>query len=75
MNRAEIQNLYIRVCRDSGFRLNYVAAAQIAASAGGFHPMDVWIAMPSLSVMQEIARGEHPASLPTPVEPEEETRA
>ena len=61
MTRTEIQNLYIRVCRDSGWQMDYIEAAKLAARVGGFHPMDVWIAMPSLSTMREIAHGDHPA--------------
>jgi len=61
LSREQIRNLYIRVCRDSGFQLDYARAAQLAAKVGGFHPMDVWTALPSLSTMRAIAAGDHPA--------------
>lgn len=60
-DRKTIQDIYIRVCRDSGFGLDYIAAAQLAAKVVGIHPLDIWIAMPSLSVMEEIATGAHPS--------------
>jgi len=60
--RKFIQDLYIRVCRDSGFNMDYIRAAHFAGMVGGFHAMDVWIAMPSLEVMQQIAKGTHPAA-------------
>lgn len=60
--RKFIQDLYIRVCRDSGFAMEYTRAAHFAGKVGGFHAMDVWTAMPSLQVMEQIAKGEHPAA-------------
>lgn len=64
MNREERklrQELFIRVCKDSRFQLDYVRAAALAGAAGGFPALDVWLAMPSLGVMEEIAAGTHPA--------------
>jgi hypothetical protein len=58
--RKFIQDLYIRICRDSLFKMDFVAAAQIAGKVGDFHPMEVLMALPSMDVMMEIARGEHP---------------
>jgi hypothetical protein len=46
-----IQELFIRVCRDSGFTLDAARAAGVAAIAFGCHPLEVWMAMPSLDVM------------------------
>lgn len=60
--REDLQAVFIRVCRDSGFRLDYARAAQLAAKVLGAHPMDIWIALPSLDVMQQIAEGSHPAA-------------
>jgi hypothetical protein len=57
-----IQELFIRVCRDSGFTLDAARAAGVAAIAFGCHPLEVWMAMPSLDVMNEIAAGKHPAA-------------
>jgi hypothetical protein len=61
MERKAIQDLYIRVCRDSGWNMRCEEAAKLAAKVGGFHPMDVWTALPSLDTMRKIAAGEHPA--------------
>jgi hypothetical protein len=57
--RKFIQDLYIRACRDSGWQIEFTQAACLAARVGGFHAMDVWTAMPSMTVMGQIARGEH----------------
>lgn len=66
--RKFIQDLYIRVCRDSGFMMDFTRAAAFAGKVGGFHPMDVWTAMPDLDTMRKIAAGDHPAAHkePTP---------
>jgi hypothetical protein len=61
MTKEQIRQLYIRVCRDSGFRMDMFRAAAFAGAVGGFHAMDVWLAMPSLQVMEQIADGTHPA--------------
>jgi hypothetical protein len=50
------------VCRDSGFSLDLHRACALAAKVLGKHPLDVWMAMPSLDVMFEIAAGAHPAA-------------
>lgn len=60
-DRDTIQKFYIRMCRDSGFRLSADTAAKLTAMAFNCHPLEVWLAMPSLSVMDEIAAGTHPA--------------
>jgi hypothetical protein len=58
--RKFIQDLYIRICRDSGWQMEFAQAAHLAGKVGGFHAIDVWSAMPSMTVMEQIARGEHP---------------
>lgn len=62
MARDTIQQLFIRLCRDSGFRLDGVRAARLTAAVLGIHPLDVWLAMPCLDVMNDIAAGKHPAA-------------
>jgi hypothetical protein len=64
MGRELIQSVFIRVCRDSGFGLDAVRAADLTAMMLGLHPLEIWIAMPSFSVMEEIAAGRHPAARP-----------
>lgn len=56
------QDVFIRVCRDSGYQMDARNAAILAAKVVGCHPLDIWKAMPDLSVMARIARGEHPAA-------------
>lgn len=60
--RTTLQQLFIRVCRDSGFRLEATRAAVLAARAAGRHPLEIWMALPSLDVMAQIAAGTHPAA-------------
>jgi hypothetical protein len=62
MTRVEIQSVYIRVCQDSNFGLDAIAAAQIAAGAAKLSPLEIWVAVGSLDAMDRIARGEHPAA-------------
>lgn len=66
IDRKTLQQLYIRVCRDSGFKLDLHRACALAAAAAGKHPMDIWLAMPSLDVMFEIAAGTHPTATQAP---------
>jgi len=63
--RELIQQIYIRVCRDSAFTLDLHRACALAAKIVGKHPLDIWMAMPSLDVMFGIAAGTHPAALRT----------
>lgn len=60
--RETMQQVYIRVCRDSGFQLDMHRAAALAAKIVGKHPIDIWCSMPGLDVMAEIAAGTHPAA-------------
>lgn len=62
-DRETKQQMFIRVCRDSRFALDAVRAAGVAALALRCHPLEIWLAMPSLSVMDDIAAGRHPAAL------------
>ncbi len=57
-----LQQIYIRVCRDSGFQLDPHRACALAAKIVGKHPLEIWMAMPSLDVMSEIAAGKHPSA-------------
>lgn len=58
--RDLVQQVFIRVCRDSGFTLATQEAAALAAGALGLSPLQIWMAMPSLDVMDKIAAGTHP---------------
>lgn len=59
--RKLIQDVYIRVCRDSGFRESFTRAAKITATLLGIHPLQVWVAFGRLETMEEVAAGTHPA--------------
>lgn len=59
--RKTVQDVFIRVCRDSGFRLEATRAAHLAAKMLGISAFEVWTAM-DLDVMRRIASGEHPAA-------------
>lgn len=59
-DRKFIQDTYIRVCVDSGFRLEYIEAAKFVASLLKIHPIEVWVAMGYMDRMEEIATGRHP---------------
>ena len=59
--RKKIQDVFIRVCRDSGFQLEATRAANLASDALGIHPLQVLTAMGSMEAMERVATGEHPA--------------
>jgi hypothetical protein len=61
-DRTEKQKFFIRVCRDSGFKLDAINAAGIAAQAIGCSPLQIWVAVGSLDTMDAIASGNHPAA-------------
>lgn len=62
MDRKSRQDAFIRVCQDSGFQLETDRAAHLAGSVVGCSALEIWLAMPSMSVMDEIAAGTHPAA-------------
>lgn len=62
MTREQIQQVFIRTCRDSGFSLESSRAANVAARVANISPLEVWTAIGSLEMMDRIASGEHPAA-------------
>ena len=60
-DRRLIQQIFIRLCRDSDFRLEPDQAAILTGQTCGYHPLEVWMAMGSIDVMERVASGEHPA--------------
>lgn len=60
-SRDEIQQLYIRICRDSRFTIGYLQAAILAGEVLKISPIEVWTSLGSLDTMEEIAKGIHPA--------------
>lgn len=62
LDRKLRQDVYIRVCRDSGFTLDYVRASVIAAMMLKCSPLEIFFALPGLPVAEQIADGTHPAA-------------
>jgi hypothetical protein len=60
-DRKAITDLHVRVCRDSGYRLESVRAAHFVADLLKMSALEVWIAMGSLDVTQRVADGTHRA--------------
>lgn len=63
----DLRDLYIRVCRDSGFRMEASRAAILAASILGLSGIEVWLDL-GLDNMERIANGTHPALSDAPVQ-------
>jgi hypothetical protein len=61
VERKTITGLYIRICADSGYSLEFDRAAALAGNVLGIHPLEVYNAIGVLSTMQKIAVGDHPA--------------
>lgn len=58
--RKTRQQLFIRICRDSGWRLSAVEAAKLAGSVLNIHPFEVYAAFGDMQIMDKVASGEHP---------------
>lgn len=58
--RNTITLAFIRVCRDSQFKLEFERAAALAAGTLGISPLEVWVACGSMEDMRQIAAGTHP---------------
>lgn len=62
--RKLAQDVFIRVCRDSGFQLDMFRAAALAGSALGTNALGLWTRMAiGFDVMEQIAAGTHPAAI------------
>lgn len=61
MTRKQIQDIYIRVCRDSQFTLDAQRAAILVGMMLNKSPLEVWLNM-DINVMERVASGEHPAA-------------
>ena len=58
--RKEIQDLYIRICRDSLFKMDYIRVAHFVADMLKISAIEVWMAFSNMSTMERIAAGTHP---------------
>lgn len=54
-----MQEVYIRLCRDSAFTIDPVVCAHVAARMLDRHPIDIWLAL-DWDNMVTIANGSHP---------------
>lgn len=62
MTRQQIQAAYIRICRDSHFKMDWAQAAKFTADLFSISTFDIWVAFGDTKVMQQVAIGEHPAT-------------
>ena len=61
--RGLTQQLFVRVCRDSGFRLSVAQACHFTAKLRKTSPIAVWVAL-GFDNMERIANGTHPCLAP-----------
>lgn len=59
LDRKTIQDVYIRVCKDSGFGLDMFMAAKIAADTLNISSLEIGFAF-GMDTLEKIAKGEHP---------------
>jgi len=57
--RKQIQDFYIRTCRDSGFKMSFSEAAHFAGKLLQLTALEIAATFPSIDVMKEIAAGTH----------------
>ena len=56
------QDVFVRICKDSNFHMDYVEVAHLAAKMLKCSPLEIWMAFSSLGQMEEIALGKHPVT-------------
>ena len=57
----KIRDVYIRVCRDAGFKMDAVRVAHFVGSMFKVSALEVAAAFPYIHVMVEVANGSHAA--------------
>ena len=62
VDRKTIQDIYIRVCKDSEFEMEYIQVAIFVAGLLNITPFEVYAAFGDLRTMGEVASGIHPAT-------------
>lgn len=60
MDADAIQNVYIRIARDSQFRMDHIEVAKLAGAVLALHPFEVYCTFPYMDVMKDVAEGNHP---------------
>lgn len=58
INNKTITEMYERVCKDSGYKLDMQKAATLTASVLKISPLEVWIGVGSVDKMIQIASGD-----------------
>jgi hypothetical protein len=61
LTRTQMQDMFIQICKDSGYTMKFTDVAIILAKVVKISAVEIWMAFPSMSVMAEIAVGKHPA--------------
>ena len=59
VERKQIQDVYVRLCRDSKFTMDYIQVAILTASMLKIQPLEVWGAL-DFNQMEQLADGTHP---------------
>ena len=67
VNPKLVQDLFVRISRDSGYNLSATRVAHFAGDMLGITALEVWGYMPSIAVMEKVASGEHAACKAAPV--------
>jgi hypothetical protein len=57
-DRETIQKLFIRICKDSGYQLDFVQAAYLTGKILAISALEVWIAFADVKLMERISNGE-----------------
>lgn len=58
--RRHVQEMYIRICRDSGFTMHWHRAAVFAAELCDISALELWTLFGDYKTMKAIAKGEDP---------------
>jgi len=61
-DRKLIQDTFIRISQDGGFKMDAYDVAKFVAQLLNIHPLEVGFAFSSLKLMEQVACGEHPAA-------------
>ena len=58
-NRKLKQDLYVRVCKDYGWQIDYIEAAKLVSRILKCNPFDVYDVFGDFDTMHKISKGEH----------------
>jgi len=63
VDRTLAVDLYVRVCQDSGFQMDYLKAIKLVAAILQTTALDVWASMKiDFDTLERVAKGTHPAA-------------